>query len=115
MSNKCIEESIKVSHSQLDEELPKNHIPFWKNKEPCKQTCIKCAKDVTKTGYTKSKTLPNTESVTKHLLRNHQNDKNLFPTFGQYFQVLEKIAIKLEKCESPESIPEVVEWKILVK
>ena len=115
MSDNCITESIILCHARLDEEIPADHVPFYKNKKSCNQKCKKCGEDRTKTGYTKSRTLPNTESVTKHLLRNHQNDKNLHPTFEQYFEILEKIAIKLEKGDSPELIPEVVEWKILVK
>ena len=109
----CIQESIKITHLTLSEELPENHIPFYRNKEPRKQVCKKCEEDKRRGSIVKI--FQNTESVTKHLLRNHQSTKNNFPTFEEYFGVLEKIAIRLEKGESLESIPEVIIWNILVK
>lgn len=108
----CIRESIKISHSKLKEKLPKAHVPFYKNKKTCPQTCKKCEEG--KRGSF-AKIFQNTESVTKHLLRNHQSTKNYFPTFEEYFEVLEKIAIRLEEGESPESISEVREWNFLVR
>ena len=108
----CIQESIKMSHAKL-KEIPENHVPFYRNKELCKQVCKKCEEDNKRGSF--DKIFQNTESVSKHILRNHQATKNYFPTFEEYFDVLEKIAIKLDKHESPESISEALQWNILVK
>jgi len=113
MSRNCIQKSIKISHSKLKEKLPETHVPFYKNKKTCLQTCKKCEEDNKRGSF--DKIFQNTESVSKHILRNHQSTKNNFPTFEEYFDVLERIVIKLEKGESLASISEVLQWKILVK
>ena len=103
-----IEQIIKVTPKR------KNHAPFHKNHHNTKLLCKKCLDDQQKRGRPSS-SFDNTASLTKHILREHQDTKNIPPTFFDVFLVLEKIATALENKIPINTIPEVVEWKIEVK
>ncbi len=128
MSHNVID-SIKVSYKKnhiiinflclfYSGQIPYGHITFDKNTRPTLIRCIKC-KLHTHDG--KSKSFRNTQSATKHLLRNHSskdekdNNSKEHPTFFEIFTVYEKISICLEKKIPISTIPEVINWGIEVK
>lgn len=122
-------DSIKVSYKKnhiiinflflfYSGQIPYGHIAFDKNTCPTLIRCIKC-KLHSHDG--KSKSFRNTQSATKHLLRNHSskdeknNNSKEFPTFLEIFAVYEKISICLEKGIPISTIPEVINWGIEIK
>lgn len=100
---------IKKIHGK---NIPKNHIPFYKNKRKVRITCKICKNDNTR--FRRSKTFYDLESITKHTLRFHDVNDTTIPTVIDVFKVYEKISICLEKKISISTIPEVTKWGIEV-
>jgi len=99
-----------LKHTQND--TSESHVPFHKNHEKTLITCPICYKTI-RGG--RSPSFKNTASLTKHILRVHQSEKNLKPTFSDVFLVLEKIATTLEDKIPIDTIPEVRELNMSVK
>jgi len=88
----------------------KHHVPFHKNHEDTIVKCIKCENE-----KGRLPSFRNTASLTKHILKFHQEEKNIPPTFSEVFLVLEKIAVALEKNIPINTIQEVRNWNLEVK
>lgn len=89
-------------------------VPFHKNKIKRRMGCPKCKKDPDIRSH-RSKSFHNTSSLTKHILRCHQNDRNSFPTTEEVFFVLQQIAEAITKGIPLESIPKVVELEMIIQ
>jgi len=91
---------------------PKQKKP--KNKIEIEILCIKCIKDPYNRSH-KSASYLNTTSLKKHIRRCHQIDKNISPTNEEVISVIDQIDEAQTKGTPLESIPKVLEWKIVIK